>query len=831
MKNYTLKQIIEMAECPIHGKTDLSTNIDTLLTDSRSLTVPESTIFFAIKTDHGDGRNYIKELHDEGVRVFVCDKEGINENFLNDSVFIESANPINTLQIIAKKHKNFCHNATTIGISGSNGKTIVKEWLYQLIGDQQTTIRSPKSYNSQIGVPLSLLLYEEDTQLAIIEAGISMPGEMNNLANIISPDVAIFTNIGSAHRENFSSPQQKAFEKLKLATHAKKIIFPADDNILTQAIELSHFDKTKLSGWSIHKDNRFAKFFIENILADNNTGKTTICLTSKDGKKVSFIIPFIDSASIQNSITAFVAATTMGYDTEMIAKRMTHLEPIAMRLEVKEGQRGLILINDTYNSDINSLSIALDFMSRRKNDNTHPSVVILSDLLQGGHDKNLLYKKTAELIDMQGINRLITVGPELQKYASFFKTPITTFNDTDQLIASPLLSSLHDSDILIKGSRQFKFDRITSLLEKRVHETILEVNLNAIADNLNHYRSMMKPSEKIVCMVKASAYGAGSIEVCKTLQDHKADFLAVAVADEGVALRQGGIKSRIMIMNPEMTAFHDLFLYRLEPEVYNFRLLEELIKAAQKTGITDFPVHIKLDTGMHRLGFNPETDIKQLIDVIHRQHALKICSVFSHFVGSDSKQFDDFTHQQFNIFDKASKQIQNAFNHRILRHICNSAGIERFPQYHLDMVRLGIGLYGINPFTNKTINTVSTLKTTILQIRDVADCDTVGYSRKGVLTRPSRIAAIPIGYADGLNRHLGCGNGYCLVNGEKAYYVGNICMDVCMIDVTNINCKEGDSVEIFGTNLPVTELSDKLATIPYEILTSVSERVKRVYFG
>ncbi|MGN1236533.1 MAG: bifunctional UDP-N-acetylmuramoyl-tripeptide:D-alanyl-D-alanine ligase/alanine racemase, partial [Bacteroidaceae bacterium] len=732
---------------------------------------------------------------------------------------------------IAKNHKKNCHNATTIGISGSNGKTIVKEWLYQLIGDQQTTIRSPKSYNSQIGVPLSLLLYEENTQLAIIEAGISMPGEMDNLANIIDPDIAIFTNIGSAHRENFSSPQQKASEKLKLATRAKKIIFPADDEFLTHAIETSLLDKTKLLGWSTDRNNQLACFFIESIVTDNLTETTTVTLFSNNNKKTSFTIPFIDNASVQNSITAFVAATVMGYDINLITKRMEHLEPVAMRLEVKEGQRELILINDTYNSDINSLSIALDFMSRRKKDNTRPSVVILSDLVQGGHDKDLLYKKAAELIDMQGINRLIAVGPELQEYASLFNTPIITFRDTDQLIASPMLSTLHDSDVLIKGSRRFEFDRITSLLEKRVHETILEVNLNAIADNLNHYRSMMKPNEKIVCMVKAAAYGAGSIEVCKTLQDHKADFLAVAVADEGVALRQGGIRSRIMIMNPEMTAFHDLFEYRLEPEVYNFRLLEELIKTAEKTGITDFPIHIKLDTGMHRLGFNPETDIKRLIEVIHRQHALKICSIFSHFVGSDGEQFDDFTHRQFNIFDKASKQIQNAFNHRILRHICNSAGIERFPQYHLDMVRLGIGLYGINPFTNKTINTVSTLKTTILQIRDVTESDTVGYSRKGVLTRPSRIAAIPIGYADGLNRHLGCGNGYCLVNGEKAYYVGNICMDVCMIDVTNINCKEGDSVEIFGTNLPVTELSNKLGTIPYEILTSVSERVKRVYFG
>ena len=413
---------------------------------------------------------------------------------------------------------------------------------------------------------------------------------------------------------------------------------------------------------------------------------------------------------------------------------------------------------------------------------------------------------------------------------SAFTIPCKHFATTGQLIQSHLLDTLHDAIVLIKGARIFRFDKITALLEKRVHETILEVNLNAVVDNLNHYRSLMKPDTKIVCMVKANAYGAGSIEVCKTLQDHKVDYLAVAVADEGVALRQAGIHSHIMIMNPEMTAFHDLFAYNLEPEVYSFKLLHALIHAANHEGITNFPVHIKLDTGMHRLGFDPEADVEQLIDALSQQSAVRPVSVFSHFVGSDGDTFDDFTAHQFALFDKASLRLQQAFPHRILRHICNSAGIERFPQYHLDMVRLGIGLYGINPFDNSVINTISTLRTTILQIRDVPSTDTVGYSRWGKLSRNSRIAAIPIGYADGLSRHLGNRKGYCLVGGRKASYVGNICMDVCMLDVTDIPCQPGDEVEVFGDNLPVTVLSDLLDTIPYEVLTSVSERVKRVYF-
>lgn len=827
--NYTIKELQQIAKCETVGAISTTTIIDTLLTDSRSLAYPESTLFFAIKTPHGDGNVYIKELYQAGVKAFVCSKSYADITSMPDAIFFISEDPISVLQQIALFHRNSCHDISIVGITGSNGKTIVKEWLYQLIGDKQNTIRSPKSYNSQIGVPLSLILIQPNTKVAIIEAGISQPNEMQKLESIIKPKIVVLTNIGTAHQENFSSIEQKTIEKLQLAKDADAIVFPIDDSTISNAISHYKFNGAKLYGWTTKKNDSNSYIHVDNIARSKT--QTTITLHTKKGDCIEYKIPFIDEASIQNSITAFTTALAMGYNSCELANRMKTLEPIAMRLEVKEGQQGLTLINDSYNSDINSLNIALDFMSRRNSESSKNSVLILSDILQGNPDKENLYLQIAKLIKSHKVNFLISVGQELYKYSTLFEIPFINYQTTEQLIASGELAKLKDAVVLIKGARSFHFDKITSLLEKRVHETILEVNLNAIVDNLNYYRSLMKPSEKIVCMVKASAYGAGSVEISKTLQDHKVDYLAVAVADEGVALRQGGIYSHIMIMNPEMTSFHDLFQYHLEPEVYSFKLLNNLIQAANRLGISDFPIHIKLDTGMHRLGFDPLNDIDQLISILTNQTALKPCSIFSHFVGSDGKEFDEFTRHQFSLFNEASLKIQSAFSHHIIRHICNSAAIERFPEYHLDMVRLGIGLYGINPYDNSIINTISTLKTTILQIRNVASSDTVGYSRRGILTRPSKIAAIPIGYADGLNRHLGRGNGYCLVNGKKAYYVGNICMDVCMIDVTDIECQEGDSVEIFGNNLPVTVLSDILDTIPYEILTSISERVKRVYFS
>jgi alanine racemase len=545
-------------------------------------------------------------------------------------------------------------------------------------------------------------------------------------------------------------------------------------------------------------------------------------------------MPFIDRASKENAGACAAVARYLGLSDEEIADGMRHLEPVAMRLEVKQGQHGCILINDSYNSDINSLDIALDFMQRRQ-DTSHGAqlseTLILSDIYQSGMSAETLYKEVSTLAKERGVKKLIGIGEEICSQKDTIDIAEKHFfNTTSEFVDSEVFENLHDEIILVKGARKFGFDHITELLEQKVHETILEVNLNAVVDNLNFYRSFLRPETKMVCMIKADGYGSGAVEIAKTLQDHRVDYLAVAVADEGVTLRKAGITSNIMIMNPEMTSFKTMFDYELEPEVYSFRLLEALIRAARKEGITGYPVHIKLDTGMHRLGFNPKEDMPRLIDRLQHQKALTPRSVFSHFVGSDSDDFDNFSAMQFRLFDEASSQLQSAFPHKILRHIDNSAGIEHFPERQLDMCRLGLGLYGVDSRDNRILHNVCTLKTTILQLRNVPKEETVGYSRRGVLTRDSVIAAIPIGYADGLNRHLGRGKCYCLVNGKPAPYVGNICMDVAMIDVTDIDCREGDTVEIFGDHLPVTVLSDAIDTIPYEILTGISNRVKRVYF-
>ena len=605
-----------------------------------------------------------------------------------------------------------------------------------------------------------------------------------------------------------------------------------DDELVNRCISQYAYKGEQL-GWSMKNDK--AAMYIDSVSqTDAQHTQVTYHYLNEQG---TYTIPFIDEASVQNSITCALVARHLGITAEGLADRMSGLEPVAMRLEVKDGQHGCTLINDSYNSDFNSLDIALDFMSRRKDAlEERPSTLILSDIEQSGEDDAALYTKVLELAVKRGVTKFIGIGPRIS--AALSLPPSTSrpqpsiflFPDVAQFTDSDTFRNLHDEVILLKGARQFGFDQLTELLVKKVHETTLEVNLTALVDNLNYYRSLMKPETKLVCMIKADGYGAGAVEIAKTLQEHRVDYLAVAVADEGVTLRRAGITSNIMIMNPELTAFKTMFDYDLEPEVYSFRMLDALVKAAQKEGITGWPVHIKFDTGMCRLGFHPQHDIDELIARLRRQDAVIPRSVFSHFVGSDSDDFDAFSDRQFALFDEGSKKLQAAFEHKIIRHMDNSAGIEHFPERQMDMCRLGIGLYGVNPRTNALIHNVSTLKTTILQIRQVKAGESVGYSRRTILERDSLIAAIPIGYADGLNRHLGNRCGYCLVNGQPAEYVGNICMDVAMIDVTGIDCHEGDSVEIFGDHLPVTVLSDKLGTIPYEVLTGISNRVRRVYF-
>ena len=815
---YPIEKIATLIGARRYGDADAT--IGWLLTDSRSLCFSEQTLFFALRTKRNDGHRYIGELYRRGVRSFVV--EQVPDDYATlfpQAAFLRVPSVLAALQRLAERHRDE-FDIPVVGITGSNGKTWVKEWLYQTLRSCDLRVtRSPRSYNSQIGVPLSVWLLNEQTQVALFEAGISEPGEMLPLSDIIQPTIGVFTSLGTAHQENFRTLEEKCMEKMQLFRGAKVIVYPSDDDTVSRCVRRSNFQGERI-GWSRY--NEKAPFYV-------SEKGTRITYTYK-GQSGSYDIPFTDEASIENSITCAATALYLGVTPEQLAAAMAVLEPIAMRLEVKEGQRGLTLINDSYNSDLQSLDIALDFMNRRVEQ--QKKTLVLSDIYQSGESSYELYRQVADLVAKRGVDKLIGIGPEISAQTELFTLPQKWFfADVGQLLRSRVFSELKDEVVLLKGARRFGFERISELLEQKVHETILEVDLNAVVSNLNHYRSLLRPETKMVCMIKADAYGAGAIEIAKTLQDHRVDYLAVAVADEGAALRKAGITQNSIVMNPEMSSFQTLFDYGLEPEVYSFRLMDALIRSARSQGITGWPVHIKLDTGMHRLGFdvgelrfeNSDTNksqIPELIDRLTRQQAIIPRSVFTHFVGSDSPDFDDFSARQFRLFDEASRQLQAAFTHKILRHIDNSAGIEHFPERQLDMCRLGIGLY----------TDVSTLSTTILQLRSVPKEETVGYSRRGTLTRDSVIAAIPIGYADGLDRRLGNRRGYCLVNGQRADYVGNICLDVALIDVTGIDCKEGDRVEIFGRHLPVSVLSEALQTITYEVLTSVSNRVKRVYY-
>lgn len=820
--HYSLEKITALTGARRFGTAEA--RIEWLLTDSRSLAFPETTLFFALRSRRNDGHRYIPDLYRRGVRNFVVGAvPEAADTLYADANFLLVVSPLKALQRLAERHREE-YALPVVGITGSNGKTVVKEWLYQLLSPSMRVTRSPRSYNSQVGVPLSVWLLDERSQIGLFEAGISQPDEMQALRAIIQPTVGVMTSIGQAHQENFSTMEEKCLEKLSLFKDCDVLVYNGDDALISRCVELTGFGGDVIA-WS--RTDNGQPLFIRSVDAGPDATRIAYTYLRQDAE---LVVPFTDDASVQNCIHCLAVCLYLHLQPADIARRALRLEPVAMRLEVKQGVHGCTLINDAYNSDVNSLDIALDFMNRRPG--ALEKTLILSDILQTGLPAAELYARVADMVNHRGIGQVVGVGPEISAFAHLFAAPLKHFFPTvDALLASGLADTLSHRLILLKGARTAGFDRLSDHLSLKVHETTLEVSLEALADNLNFYRSFMRPEVKMTCMVKASAYGAGAVEVAKTLQDRGVDFLAVAVADEGADLRKAGITGNVIVMNPEMSSFGTLFAYNLEPEVYSFGLLEALIRAARKEGITNFPIHVKFDTGMHRLGFNPDTDLPLLIDRLRHQNALLPRSVFSHFVGSDSPEFDDFSREQFERFDAASRRLQAAFPHHILRHVCNSAGIERFPERHLDMVRLGLGLYGVDPIDNRQLHNVATLRTTILQIREVPAGDTVGYSRRTQLTRRSRIAALPIGYADGLNRHLGNRGGYCLVNGQRADYVGNICMDVCMIDVTDIPCAEGDSVEIFGDNLPVSELSDRLGTIPYEILTGISERVKRVYFS
>ncbi|MCM1377485.1 MAG: bifunctional UDP-N-acetylmuramoyl-tripeptide:D-alanyl-D-alanine ligase/alanine racemase [Prevotella sp.] len=825
----TTLQIAEILGVPITGCGSLRI-VEYLLTDSRSLSVPDSTVFFAIPTATANGADYIPELYSKGVRMFVASELPMHYKEWEDATFFIVDDVVASLQKIAAYHPDF--HGTIVGITGSRGKTTLKEWLFQLLEPLTNVVRSPRSYNSKIGVPLSLWQIQPDTDMAIIEAGISRQGEMASLAKCISPDITIITNVGETHAEGFPSMQEKAKEKARLAaaSSVKTIIFPADQPLVANAVAEIAGDK-RLIGWSVA--NPEASLFIH-LNTPNATTTVANYVYRKEGGEVlkgTIYVPSNLDYDLENSFNALSLMLEVGISPEIIAERFANLHKIGTRLNVSEGVNSCSLIFDSYTSDFSSLPPALDFMRRRAMPG-RKRTMILSELHHESSSSEEIYAKLVPLLSQYGITRFIGVGPRLSRHAELFPENSQFFESTKDLLKNMSTSDFSDEIILLKGSPESDFSKILQMLEARTHETVLEVNLDSVVKNYNYFRSNVPFGTRMIAMVKASGYGAGSYEIARTLQDCGAAYLAVAVLDEGIDLRRQGITMPIMVMNPKVVNYKAMFAWSLEPEVYSMDMLNDMIREAAKADVHDYPVHIKLDTGMHRMGFIEE-ELPALMDVISSQNRVRVCSVFSHLATADCPDMDDYTFLQLSRFKKYSDYIISRSQTPVLRHILNSAGILRFPEHHYDMVRLGIGLYGVNtlpPEMERPLATVSTLRTVIIAIREYKAGETIGYGRRGVLERDSRVATIPIGYADGMNRHFGRGAIKVKVNGVDAPTVGNICMDACMIDVTGIDCKEGDPVEIFGPHADVHRLAELLDTIPYEILTSVSPRVKRVYY-
>ena len=826
--NYSITEICNVLEVTGGRIVDEDAIVSQLLTDSRSLTLPDETIFFALRTEAGDGHNYIPDLYDKGVRNFVVGNDYYALPECAGANYIAVESPLDALQTLATFHRRRFRELPVIGITGSRGKTTVKEWLYQLLKDDYRIVRSPRSYNSQIGVPLSLWDIDNNTDLAIIEAGISTTGEMDNLQAMIRPTVGIITNLGSEHNDGFASMQQKAQEKAKILFNCECIVYCADDPLVTHTIApLLETDVAIATSWS--RNHCDAPLQVDNT--ERTESQTTIHYTYNDESSV-VTIPFTADRDLDNAITCLAVLLHLNLERDVIAQRMAALTPVGTRLNVIEGVNNCTVIVDSYTSDYNSLTPALNFMTRRAGN--RPCTVILSDLATETYSGDELYIRVSELLKTKRVNRLIGIGKEMCRYRQYFDElpQARCFDDTQEFISEFAKGDFDDETVLIKGDPSFGFSQIIDLLEAKQHITVMEVDLNALAHNFKFFKSLIKPGTKTVGMVKASGYGAGSYEIAKTLQDCGCDYLAVAVQDEGVELRKASISMPVIVLNPNGVNYKAMFQYQLEPELYNLDMARDLIKEGKRYGVQGFPVHIKIDSGMHRLGFTRE-QLPDLINLLKAQDVLKPISVFSHLSVADEPAQDAYTQQQFEYFEACCEQLQQAFDHYIMRHILNTSGIVRFPERQYDMVRIGIGLYGIRTLfdgSEDALMPVSALRSIIISIKEWPAGTTVGYGRHGVLERDSRIATINIGYADGFDRHFGNGRVSMWVSGKMCPTVGNVCMDAVMIDVTDVPCKVGDTVEIFGEHVPVEQLSEARDTIPYEILTSVSPRVKRVYY-
>jgi len=816
MISYTLDKLCKATNGEISG--DPSSSFMHISVDSRTLSSTEDTLFIALRGERNDGHRFIGELIQRGVRNFLVEDLSPEYKAVKDVNFVIVTDSLRALQDFVSFHRSQ-FNLPVIGITGSNGKTIVKEWLFQVLQGSRKVIRSPKSYNSQVGVPLSVWMLDNEYDLGIFEAGISKPGEMKFLRSVIRPDIGIITNIKEAHQEHFRSYEEKAREKITLFNQCKTIIYCRDHEIINQVIRES-FKQKECFTWSSIKD---ADVIIKRIGQED--GSSSLALTFHDKTRI-FKVPFTDDASLENISHVVTCLLWLKVDIEKIEEGLQTLTPVAMRLELINGINQCTLINDSYNSDLASLAIALDFLNQQVQ---HPvKTLILSDIFQSGRSETDLYREVSEIIKIKGINRFFGIGKALSRQKIQFQNGVF-YTTTDDFLKKLRKHSFENEAILIKGSRLFHFEDISLALRQKVHGTVMEINLSALIHNLNVFRSRLRPETGIMVMVKAFSYGSGSWEIANLFQYQKVDYLGVAFADEGITLRKAGISLPILVMNPDITSFELMIEHNLEPEIYNFRSLECFEKSVTKQNIIRYPIHIKLDTGMHRLGFN-EHETDSLAGFLREHENLEVKTVFSHLAAADQPEHDDFTRQQISLFDTVSDRLRNALGYRIKRHLLNSAGMERFPEAQYDMVRLGIGLYGISTLKQHQLRNVSTLKSTILQIRNVLSGESVGYGRDDVAAVDRRIGIVPIGYADGINRRLGNGKGRFLVNNTKVPVTGNICMDMCFIDVTSIDAEEGDEVIIFGEQMPVWKMSELLDTIPYEILTNISGRVQRVYY-
>ena len=818
MRSITLAQVASLCCADIIG--DEKRSFSEILTDSRRLFVPVKSLFIALKGERHDGENYVADLYERGVRMFICRRDFDVARFPAAS-FALVDDTLQSLQQLAAAHRE-AMPARVLAICGSNGKTIVKEWLSQLVADDMRSVRSPRSYNSQVGVPLSILKIEQETELAIIEAGISKPGEMPRLESVIRPDDVIVTNIGLAHQENFASLQSKLREKITLATRAKRVFFCADQPDVAAAIK-EVCPSAELISWGHGND---AKYVVSHTVDDSGLHITV----TVNGESSTFSsCRLTDPMSAENITNALIYALEIGIAPARLAERMQSLESVGMRLEQKEGHNGCSIIDDAYNADITSLEVALDMLYVMGGRKSLSRTLILSDLQQTGLPDAMLYFRVERLLEEKRVDRLIGIGQRIS--ANMAGRPNSAFfESTDDFLRRMSTADFHNEAILLKGQRSFGFERITTMLECLRNRTVMEVNLSALAHNISYFRHFLRPETKLLAMVKAYSYGTGSFEIAKLMQQQGVDYLGVAFADEGYDLRAAGITLPIAVMNPEVHSFDLMLKHDLEPQIYGFDELVAYSEAVSRAGLDAAPVHVKFNTGMNRSGFNP-SEANDVAAKIKSLGNLQVVSAFSHLVESEDPTKDEATIGQIRMFEEATDALANALGYKFIRHILNSAGIERFPDHQMEMVRLGIGLYGVSAIDNARLENVATLKSYISLVRTAKAGETVGYNRRTTLNRDSKIAIVPIGYADGVDRRLSNGVGQVLINGKLAPIAGNVCMDIIMVDVTDVpDVKAGDVVELFGDSHPVWKMSDKIGTIPYEVLTGVGRRVKRVYF-